>query len=80
MSLNQVQTQMAHVTPLEGCRSSFPQRYLHIQAVLGRPSQREILEGKAIIQVRATSAQLNGWLRELASPLEPEEKKIGRKK
>ena len=80
LSLNLAWTQIARATPIEGCRSSFPQRYLHIQAVPGRPSQRERLEGEAIIQVHATSVQLNGWLRELASPLEPEEKKIGRKK
>ena len=45
LGLNLVQTQIARATPLEGYRSSFPQRELHIQAVPGRPSQRERLEG-----------------------------------
>ncbi len=49
LSLNLVETQMARATPLEGCRSNFPQRDLHIQAVPGRPSQRERLEGEAVM-------------------------------
>ncbi len=76
LALNANSTCHAH----RGMPKQFPASpFAHIQAVTGRPSQRERLEGEAIIQVHATSVQLNGWLRELASPLEPEEKKIRRK-